>query len=218
MMPANFSLNGFIYAPPQQDHIWLYRSIALILVLIIGGVVVTTVILTINRKLKLSAQKSEAHNQRKQAHNHVLELLFANAPLTQILDAVIKTVELQHPDNLCSILLVSKDGRYLHIGAAPNLPDFYKEALDTLEIGPQMPSCGISAHTGKRAFVENILCNPNWTQYQELANQAGLVSCWSEPIKSSSGQILGSFAIYRREAFFPTDNEISLIERTTRLA
>lgn len=157
--------------------------------LMIVGFAVTAIILAINRKLALNAKKMVTHSQRKQAHTQILELLFANAPLPEILDAVVKSIELQDAKHLCSILLVSKDGKRLRVAAAPHLPDYYSKALDGIEIGPQACSCGTCAYTGRRVFIENILLHPLWSEYKRLASQAGLVSCWSEPIKSSNGKV-----------------------------
>lgn len=66
---------------------------------------------------------------RKQMENHehlrncTLELLAKGAPLTDILDAVVRGVEADDPTMLCSILLLDEFGKHLVTGAAPSLPD-----------------------------------------------------------------------------------------------
>jgi diguanylate cyclase (GGDEF)-like protein len=76
----------------------------------------------------------------------------------------------------------------------------------------------MSAYSGKRAYCENLASHPNWQPFKEFVIQAGLVSCWSEPIKSTQGKVLGTFALYRREAHTPTDQDIEFIQQSAQLA
>ncbi|MBV5337602.1 MAG: diguanylate cyclase, partial [Deltaproteobacteria bacterium] len=64
---------------------------------------------------------------------------------------------------------------------------------------------------------DDISTHPYWENYKEAALRAGLSACWSQPIYSSSRQILGTFAIYHRVANKPTDENINLIEQSARL-
>jgi len=79
-------------------------------------------------------------------------------------------------------------------------------------------SFGTSAFTGQRVIVEDVSTHPYWAPYRELTVRAGLGACWTEPIRSASGQILGTFAIYHRQAHQPTEDEIRLIEQTVNVA
>jgi GAF domain-containing protein len=45
-----------------------------------------------------------------------------------------------------------------------------------------------------------------------------LRACWSVPIMSGGGKVLGTFAIYHREARVPTAAERDLIAEATRSA
>ncbi len=218
MLPRNFALDGFIYNDNSASLIWIYRSltVTLLLLALIGAV--AAYIYRINRRFNLSLKELETINRREQERNHALELLANGAPLGEILAAVVKSVEAQDTRALCSILLMNPDGKSLNVGAAPSLPDFYQTAIDGLEIGPNVGSCGTTAYTGKRTIVENILTHPSWAPYKELAAGAGLGSCWSEPIRSSAGGVLGTFAVYHHEAYKPSEADIRLIERSAHLA
>jgi PAS domain S-box-containing protein len=101
---------------------------------------------------------------------------------------------------------------------APSLPDFYNAAIEGIEIGLGTGSGGTTAFSGARVIVEDIATHPYWARYKELAASAGLVSCWSQAIRSSSGQVLGTFAIYHREANTPVESDIYLIDQSARLA
>jgi len=161
---------------------------------------------------------------RKQAekyehfHSRTLELLAANNPLPSILEAIVLGVEQLNPAMLCSILLLDDEGKRLVNGSSPSLPDFYNAAIDGIGIGIGVGSCGRAAFTGERVIVEDIATHPYWESYKELAAQAGLASCWSQPIYSSTKQVLGTFAIYHRGAHSPSASDIYLIEQSARLA
>lgn len=119
---------------------------------------------------------------------------------------------------LCSILLLDKEGKFLNQGVAPGLPEFYNASIEGTEIGMGVGSCGTAAFTGKRVIVENIQTHPYWVEYKTLASKAGLAACWSQPIFSSSGSVLGTFAIYHRVINSPDNSDINLIEQSAYLA
>jgi PAS domain S-box-containing protein len=127
-------------------------------------------------------------------------------------------VESIHPNVLCSILLLDKDGKHLRHGAAPSLPDFYNQAIDGTEIGDGIGSCGTAAYRGERVIVENILEHPYWVAFRELASKADVQSCWSQPVFGSAGEVVGTFALYHRRPAYPSDAEIAIIERYSTLA
>ncbi len=154
----------------------------------------------------------------EQMRNRVLELLAEDAALNEILKTLVLGIESQNPDLICSILLVDKQGLHFTTGAAPNLPDAYNKAIETVTIGMGVGSCGTAAFTGERVIVEDIHTHPYWEPYKDLAAEAGLAACWSEPIKDKSGKVLGSFAMYHRQPSSPTTEDIRLIEQTAKLA
>ena len=107
-----------------------------------------------------------------------LELLAKNIPLPSILEAIVRGVELLHTDILCSILLLDKEGKHLVDGVAPSLPNFYNHAIDGVEIGLGVGSCGTAAFLGQRVVVDDITSHAYWVPHAELAAQADLGACW----------------------------------------
>lgn len=156
--------------------------------------------------------------QQRNDHNKVLQAIVSTLPLVDVLKLIIDIAEENHPDSLCSILLLDESGQYLHPGAAPSLPAFYNQAIDGIAIGYGVGSCGTAAFTGQRVIVENIQQHPFWQGYTELAAQAGIASCWSEPIFSSQRQVLGTFAIYHHTPRAPNQGLLSEIHDFAQLA
>ena len=163
-------------------------------------------------------------NARKQMENHerlrnrALELLAKGAQLADILDAVVRGVEADDSTMLCSILLLDDLGKHLVTGAAPSLPDYFNTAMNGIEIGLGAASCGTTVHTGARVIVEDIQTHPYWKSFKGLAARAGLISSWSQSIRSASGKVLGTFSIYHRTKCIPTGSDIELIENAANLA
>jgi len=162
--------------------------------------------------------------ERKQAEalrdgeSHILEMIARDAPLEEILEKLVRVLEAQFAGLLCSVLLLDEDGRHARHGAAPSLPKSYDEAIDGLCIGPKAGSCGTAMYRKEPVVVTDILQDPLWEPYRALAEPYGLRACWSTPILTHSGKVLGSFAMYYREPRSPNPSETSALELATHLA
>jgi diguanylate cyclase (GGDEF)-like protein/PAS domain S-box-containing protein len=159
--------------------------------------------------------KSELRNR---THDSMLEMVAKDSSLSDILNTIVKNIELEDSTSLCSILLLDKEGEKLLLGASPSLPDFYNKAIDGTKIGIGVGSCGTAAFLAKRVIVEDITTHEYWQPYKGIALKAGLVSCWSEPIISSIGKALGTFAIYHKKISTPNSNDIERITFAANLA
>lgn len=148
----------------------------------------------------------------------VLEMIAADAPLPDILASLVRMVELQSKGMLCSVLLLDEDGKHVRHGAGPSLPRDYTKAIDGAPVGPRAGSCGTAIYRGEQVIVSDIQQDPLWEDYRELAGRFGLRACWSTPIFSSHGRILGTFAMYYREVRSPSPFEQRLIDIGTRIA
>ncbi|WP_404360271.1 GAF domain-containing protein [Methylotuvimicrobium sp. KM1] len=152
------------------------------------------------------------------AANNALEQIAEGRPLTTILKHIARNIEQHSPDMLCSILLMDADGLHLRHGSAPSLPDAYNQAVDGIEIGPSVGSCGTAAFTKQPVFVDDIAESPLWKNYKHLALDHGLRACWSTPILSGTGKVLGTFAAYYRTPRHATESERQLINTFAHLA
>jgi two-component sensor histidine kinase len=138
--------------------------------------------------------------------------------LTEILEALIRSVEKQIDGSSASLLLKdSATGSFYHV-AAPNLPTGYTKTLDDACGGP-FTILGISPKEGgQNVIVSDISRDPPWADYQELAAANGLRSCWSTEISAADGTTLGILAVYARKLREITDREIGVCEQFAHLA
>jgi PAS domain S-box-containing protein len=149
----------------------------------------------------------------------VLELLVQRAPLPDVLDAVCEIIEGQSQDNLvATILLLDEDGRRLRSVAGRRAPPSYAQAVDGVTIGPCVGSCGTAAYRGESVVVSDIATDPLWANFRDLALGHGLRACWSTPIFSSKGKVLGTIAVYYPSPRHPSSDEFRLVDILTRTA
>lgn len=151
-----------------------------------------------------------------QQNNKILKMIAKGKPASEIYDEIALLYEARHPGLRCSMLEL--DGNRLLHGGAPSLPKAYCEAVHGLVNGPEIGSCGTSTYTGKRVLVENIETDPKWKDLKAVALPYGMRSCWSEPIKSSSGKILGAFGMYYDYPALPNEEESKDLMSAAQLA
>ncbi len=162
--------------------------------------------------------KPESSGALSQLNEKVLEMIRAQAPLPKVLEVLCEQIEKQHSDMLCSVLLLDADGTTLRHGAAPSLPKEYAATIDGAQIGPCVGSCGTAAYRKQAVIVSDIEADPLWADFRHLARPYGLRACWSTPIASQDGTILGTFAVYYREPRTPGADHLQLIAHATHLA
>jgi C4-dicarboxylate-specific signal transduction histidine kinase len=148
----------------------------------------------------------------------LLEMIARGDSRARILEALCRLVEELTTDSLSSILLFDSNAGCLRHGAAPSLPLPYAAAIDGIAIGRSVASCGTAAYRRERVVVSDIASDPLWSDFRDLALAHGLRACWSTPILSSDGRLLGTFGIYYREPRTPAPHERNVIEQLTHLA
>ena len=148
--------------------------------------------------------------------NNILEMIAKGNLASEVYNEIALMYESRHPGLRCSLLEL-KDGKLLH-GGAPSMPQEYCLAVNGLEIGPNIGSCGTSTYTGQRVIVENIETDSKWNDIKEFALPHGMRSCWSEPIIDSKGKVLGAFGMYYDYPSLPNEEESKDLLSAARLA
>src|SRR5579872_4057720 len=175
-------------------------------------------------RMSTGVQRSTSQPQPKspgdlpRLNETVLGMIRAEAPLGKILEVLCVNIEKQQPGLLCSVLLLDADGTTLRHGAAPSLPGEYSRAVDGVQIGPCAGSCGTAVYRKQAVVASDIATDPLWDNFRQVALPHGLRACWSTPIASQDGRILGTFAVYYREPRTPDEEHLRIITSAKHLA
>ncbi|MEP1079737.1 PAS domain S-box protein [Leptolyngbya sp. PL-A3] len=148
----------------------------------------------------------------------VLEMIATGTDLNEVLNTLILAIEQKSHGLLGSILLLDSQGTHLRHGTAPSLPNDYFQVADGLPIGLNHGSCGRAAFLGEPVVVSDIASDPLWAEYRDFVLSYNLRACWSTPIFSSTGRVLGTFAMYYQEPRSPNTYDQKLIEMAVHLA
>jgi len=120
-----------------------------------------------------------------------------DSQLEQILDFYLKEIEQIHEGMICSVLRLK--GNQLFNWSSPSLPLRYCAAIEGVQIGDNMGSCGTAAFLKEKVVVVDIENDPRWILFKDLASIEGLKACWSFPILDSHNNVMGTFAIYYKK-------------------
>jgi diguanylate cyclase (GGDEF)-like protein/PAS domain S-box-containing protein len=148
----------------------------------------------------------------------VFEKIAANAPLTAALEAICELIERAMPESCCAINLLELEKQALSLGAAPNLPREFVQAMDYAPVGIRYGSCSAAVYLTRLVIVADIETDALWEYRREAARQAGFRAAWSAPIVASDGQVVGTFAVYRRQAGIPLARDHELMVRMAQIA
>jgi diguanylate cyclase (GGDEF)-like protein len=143
--------------------------------------------------------------------NEILEAVATGVPFGEVADTLCRRAEELAPGISCTIAAVDAEG-LIHPVAGPSLPRSYGEAIDGLLIGPDVGSCGSAAYLRTPVEVTDIDSDYRWQSYKGLVLPLGLKACWSSPIKTSEGSVVGTFAFYYREPRGPNAMERQLVD------
>lgn len=140
--------------------------------------------------------------ERKQAElqmagqSDVLEALAKGQPLEEVLLLATLVLEQQMPGAMASVLLADEEGARLLPGAVGSLPDAFNAAIHGLPVGEGIGVCGTAAFRRAPVIVPDVAQDPLCASFRALAAQHGLAACWSHPIISAEGRLLGTLAVY----------------------
>lgn len=174
----------------------------------------------VEREIRIQADRRDHERLRHvlDGHHRVHDLIAAEAPLREVLEALVLGVESQSDGMWGSVLLYDPASGCLTHGAAPSLPAEYSAAVDGLKAGAAVGSCGSAAYLAEEVFVQDVATDPRWSPFRALAATHGVGAAWSVPILDPLGEVLGTFALYYDRPRTPTQGEVTLIRNASRLA
>ncbi|MFM9912336.1 MAG: diguanylate cyclase domain-containing protein [Methylophilaceae bacterium] len=158
-------------------------------------------------ELGAEVKTREISEVRLTDYNKILSKLAQQHPYESILKAINLMLEKHISGCKSSIMTLDGAGKRLHMASAPSLPHTYSQAIDGIMVGKGVGSCGTAVSTNQRVSVENILTDPLWANYKDIALAHGLQACTSIPIRDVAGNPVGTFALYHGQPHLMTADE-----------
>jgi PAS domain S-box-containing protein len=150
----------------------------------------------------------------------LLEMVAGGHSMSEILEALCHFVESTASGCYCSVVLVDPSGTHLEHGAAPSLPASFINSIIGRPVNVDSGPCAMASYLNEQVIATDLTSETRWAEYAwcPMALAHGLQACWSTPISSTAGKVLGAFALYFDEPRTPTSLEQSLIEQFTHIA
>jgi len=150
----------------------------------------------------------------------LLEMVAGGHSMSGILEALCHFVESTASGCYCSVVLVDPSGTHLEHGAAPSLPASFITSIIGRPVNVDSGPCAMASYLNEQVIAADLTSETRWAAYEwcPMALAHGLQACWSTPISSAVGKVLGAFALYYDKPRTPTSLEQSLIEQFTHIA
>jgi diguanylate cyclase (GGDEF)-like protein/PAS domain S-box-containing protein len=139
--------------------------------------------------------------------NEVLEMVVRNKPLPAILTHLIFMVERQRQGLYCAVMLI-RDGK-VYFTVAPSLFTHYPQVLESIMSEPL-------GQTGMH--IDNSSINSTMELGFPNIRDSEFGTRWCAPIYSSSGHVLGFFAVYLEGSEALQSHDLELLEMSARVA
>jgi diguanylate cyclase (GGDEF)-like protein/PAS domain S-box-containing protein len=202
----------FFVARPDWRFFVMPSIVATLFGLLLGHVAV------LKRRLELARAEQEqlvAERAWKLAlQNTVLDQISHRRPLTEILTNLIERFEQRHPELLCALLLLDRDGRRIGATVAPSLPPLIPRPLHEADFSaPEL-----QGFLTVSRIVEDMRSTDVPAPLRDFAAGAGMNTCWSQPLWGHDGPPLGLFLLCRRTPDLPSAEEQDHYDIAARLA
>src|SRR5688500_7623609 len=153
------------------------------------------------------------------AENRAIRMIASGVDLRDVLDEICRTVDALTPGVISTVLLMDPDGMRLWAGGGPAFPAALKPAINPWSVGPDRGACGTAAFLKERVIIADVTTDSRWPdEYRALAVSHGLHASWSQPLITSAGDVLGTFAMYYGEPRTPDAADLQLIEGAGQIA
>jgi PAS domain S-box-containing protein len=148
----------------------------------------------------------------------VLESIATGVALRDVLTTIVRFHETQTPGIEAAVHLIDDDGLTLRTRCAPSMRPEFVDAMDEIVVGPDAATCGAAVYRRELVITEDVKIDRIWNDYRALALEQGYRACWSVPIRSPHGRMLGALIMYVREARAPRPNELRVTWAASQLA
>ncbi|ODT45924.1 MAG: hypothetical protein ABS70_02030 [Nitrospira sp. SCN 59-13] len=180
----------------------------------IAGVVLTFVDIT---ERKLAADSLRDSESLLAGQKEAFQAAMNNAPLNASLAVLVRSaVEQSTEVTRAAFYLLNREGTELH--HVTGMPESYAECVRGFKVGPDSLACGLATYRGEPVFTPDVQHEPRWQPWLWLARQYDYRACWSFPVQTTGGPILGTLAWYFKEPRIPSSHQRAVAASLTHAA
>ncbi|RCV85710.1 EAL domain-containing protein [Vreelandella rituensis] len=140
-----------------------------------------------------------------ETQQEVHELIAQQAPLGQTLNGIARWIEIMLPDAIVAFMRFNPVQQSLSLYPSQRFSERYQNLLQDVPIGPNAASFGCAAYQRQLVVTEDIRTDARWLAFRDAAEIEGLRACWSSPVMTATGDLLGTFGTYYRKPRIPDE-------------
>jgi two-component system, chemotaxis family, CheB/CheR fusion protein len=176
------------------------------------GVAITFADITDRTRAEVALRRSQIWLS---AQKGAFQAAMNGASLDISLGILIRTLISQAQDERrCAFYIAEGNGLRHVVG----MSDSYARHVDGFRISPESLACGLAVATGEPVITRDVLDEPRWHAWTWLAVKFGYRGCWSFPVETSEGSLVGSLAMYFAEPRMPSPLDLELAAAFTQTA
>ncbi|RMG29391.1 MAG: PAS domain S-box protein, partial [Methanobacteriota archaeon] len=160
--------------------------------------------------LEISERKRDEEFVKKQ--NRLLEQIAGGSDLDECLDNILHFLESYGKGIHCSVCLVDSSGTCLELKNAPSLPEEVQDAFRNVKLQEEKSCCAQAVLRKKSVITADITRETEPDLRKDVLLKHGYRACWSIPILSAENRVMGTLGMYSREARYPSEIELQLVE------
>lgn len=144
------------------------------------------------------------------AQKEAFQAAMNDAPLETSLGVLVDAV-VRHAGDGRRCAFYIADPQHNKLRHVVGMPASYAEAIEGFAISPESLACGLAVASGQPVVTADVLEEQRWQPWTWLAREYDYRGCWSFPVETSTGRVVGSFAFYFREprSVTPADQELA---------
>ncbi|WP_404377696.1 EAL domain-containing protein [Vreelandella aquamarina] len=140
-----------------------------------------------------------------EAQQGIHELIAQQAPLVETLEAIAHWMSLQLPGAIVAFMRFDPANCALSLYPSRHFSQHYFNRLQNIRIGLGVASFGEAAYLRQQVMTEDIQSDPRWEAFRSAALAEGVRACWSTPVITGQGELLGTFGTYYRTPTAPSN-------------
>jgi PAS domain S-box-containing protein len=133
-------------------------------------------------------------------------------------DEILRTVKSLTGAEKGNVQLVSADGKTLSIVAQEGFDDAFLATFDEVSVDDRRAACGRALATARTVVIEDVMHDPEYEAFQDIARHAGYRAVTSVPLFGANGEKLGAITVHFPQPHRPRDAEMRRLQLYCRQA